>query len=239
VAVVSTGGGGRGGTYVPAMMLFPFTMLSALLFHSITVPFILLAIVQFPAYGIIAGFANSRGKVVPVALAVLAIHSTTAAVLVYAAHHPSQSDTELFIEAVRKGDAPAVKRMLDESADPNTTMRSGASVLQVACSEGHIEIVKVLLDKGAKLNYQCETLRSTALMDAVVFEREEIVRLLLSKGADVTIKDSHGYTALDLAKQKREQVELGQRLGHAALDPGIQQRREKILSLLESLPKDR
>jgi hypothetical protein len=50
------------GDYFFAKILFPFTMLSAVFFNSITMPFVLLAIAQFPIYGIIFGLANLKGK---------------------------------------------------------------------------------------------------------------------------------------------------------------------------------
>lgn len=41
------------GSYVPAIIFFPFCMLSIVSGHTITIPFLLLAIFQFPAYGLI------------------------------------------------------------------------------------------------------------------------------------------------------------------------------------------
>ena len=59
VAVLSTGAGH--GSYFLAKILFPFTMLSTVLFSSIVVPFIVLAILQFPLYGLLLGRANAMG----------------------------------------------------------------------------------------------------------------------------------------------------------------------------------
>ena len=52
-AVASAGGGH--GHYLEAKMLFPITMLSSIVFGSITPPFIVLAIAQFPLYGWLLG----------------------------------------------------------------------------------------------------------------------------------------------------------------------------------------
>src|SRR5690242_17468490 len=46
------------GDYFLAKWLFPYTMLSTVLFGSITIPFLLLGIAQFPIYG----FLVSREK---------------------------------------------------------------------------------------------------------------------------------------------------------------------------------
>ena len=61
--LLGVGSGGAGhGDYRLAMMLFPYTMLSTFVFDSITVPFIVLAIIQFPLYGVTLGYANQRGR---------------------------------------------------------------------------------------------------------------------------------------------------------------------------------
>jgi hypothetical protein len=41
------------GNYFLAKILFPYTMLSTLLFNSITMPFVLIAFAQFPLYGLL------------------------------------------------------------------------------------------------------------------------------------------------------------------------------------------
>jgi hypothetical protein len=76
--MVSAGAGH--GDYFFAKVLFPFTMLSATVFNSITFPFILLAIAQFPIYGIILGFANLKNKLIVSAIGLLVIHLLTFAV---------------------------------------------------------------------------------------------------------------------------------------------------------------
>jgi len=61
------------GTYVPAMMLFPFTMLSTVVLDAITTPFSIVAVVQFPLYGLILwlGLIRNRAGSVAPTLAVL------------------------------------------------------------------------------------------------------------------------------------------------------------------------
>ena len=63
------------GSYFLAKLLFPFTMLSTIVFGSIAVPFILLAIIQFPFYGIFLGVGNVRGRFIPLAVGVLVAHT--------------------------------------------------------------------------------------------------------------------------------------------------------------------
>jgi hypothetical protein len=49
------------GSYLLAKILFPFTMLSTLVFGSIVAPAIALAVLQIPFYGFILGRANVKG----------------------------------------------------------------------------------------------------------------------------------------------------------------------------------
>lgn len=62
------------GDYRLAMMLFPYTLLSTAAFDSITPPFILLAIVQFPLYGVLLGYANEQGRLLAMLLLLCVMH---------------------------------------------------------------------------------------------------------------------------------------------------------------------
>jgi hypothetical protein len=62
-----------------AKILFPYTMLSASLLGKIFVPFILLAIVQFPLYGTILAFAGERKKFGLTALGLAVVHGLATA----------------------------------------------------------------------------------------------------------------------------------------------------------------
>jgi len=55
-------------------------MLSTIFFQSITTPFITLAVIQYPVYGVVLGLANRNGHLLRHATALLAIHVLLAAV---------------------------------------------------------------------------------------------------------------------------------------------------------------
>jgi hypothetical protein len=74
---IASGGAGHG-NYLAAKVLFPFTMLSIRAFGSITAPFVILAIIQFPLYGVIVGSANRKGKLLPYVIAVVVVHTLAA-----------------------------------------------------------------------------------------------------------------------------------------------------------------
>jgi ankyrin repeat protein len=70
-----------------------------------------------------------------------------------------------------------------------------------AATNGHLETVRYLLDKGANINLQ-DKLGRTALILATSENLEAVVKLLLDKGADAKIANSSGRTAKDIAESE-------------------------------------
>ncbi len=71
---------------------------------------------------------------------------------------------------------------------------------QNAASRGKIAIIEEYLKKGIDVNVLGSSNDDTALMKAAKFCKLDIAKLLLSKGADKTLKDFKGKTAMDYAK---------------------------------------
>jgi hypothetical protein len=68
------------GTYTPAKILFPYTMYFAVAFAGrITMPSLLLAFLEFPAYGLAAGLAAQRKKAILALGFILVLHVVTMA----------------------------------------------------------------------------------------------------------------------------------------------------------------
>lgn len=81
LALVSIMAAGAGhGTYLPARLLFPFTMFSTFLSSSITAPFVAVGLAQFPLYGLLSGIAYQLGRVRACAFVIVAIHLIAVAV---------------------------------------------------------------------------------------------------------------------------------------------------------------
>jgi ankyrin repeat protein len=94
-----------------------------------------------------------------------------------------QDKAEEFLAAARKGDLASVKAMLDAGLDVNTKTRYGATALSYACDRGNVELVKLLIERGANVNAQDSFYGATPLTWAADKGHAEIVRLLLEKGA--------------------------------------------------------
>ena len=105
------------------------------------------------------------------------------------AQAPPLTKAEQLQDAARKGDAATVKKLLDENVDVNTKFRYGATAIFYACDHGHVEVVKVLLDKGADLTLKDTFYGFTPLMLATSPAQKktpahtEIAKLLIAKGA--------------------------------------------------------
>ena len=66
------------GSYIAAIIFSPYTMLSALIFDVISVPFIIFAVLQFPLYGAILGKAAERKRFERALSIILAAHALAA-----------------------------------------------------------------------------------------------------------------------------------------------------------------
>jgi ankyrin repeat protein len=90
-------------------------------------------------------------------------------------------------EAGKLGEARMVKALLDAGARPDTPNQDGETALMLAIKTGELPVVEMLLQAGANANARETFHRQTALMWAAAAPKNAgpIVKLLLSKGADV------------------------------------------------------
>jgi ankyrin repeat protein len=111
----------------------------------------------------------------------------------------------LFV-AARSGRVEVTKLLLEYGADPNTVNSAGNTPLWFAAqsparpASDRIAVMKLLLDAGADLHARCED-GTTALHFAAWRGPAEVVRFLLSKGADRSLTNDHGATPLQHAME--------------------------------------
>ena len=108
-----------------------------------------------------------------------------------------------FLDAVGRGDAPAVAAML--AADPQLAAPhpgTAADPVALAAGHGHLAVLRLLLDHGALAVAERDPAEApSALMAAAGAGQQDAVALLLEHGADPALRDPAGRTAADHATE--------------------------------------
>ena len=104
-------------------------------------------------------------------------------------------DTALMLAAYKNKPA-VVRALLDKGAEPNQT---GWTALHYAATVGNNEIVQLLLDRSAYIDAESPN-QTTPIMMAARGGHILTVKLLLDEGADATLKNGAGMTAIDFAR---------------------------------------
>jgi len=112
--------------------------------------------------------------------------------------------------AAFNGHTQVVEFLLEKGAQVDTRDISGRTGLMYASSGPYGDTVMLLLSRGAEVDVQGKLEGFTALMTAAAEGQLEVVRYLLDHGADRSLEDKDGDTALSFARQKghAEVVEL-------------------------------
>ena len=132
------------------------------------------------------------------------------------ADQAAKDGTTPLLNAATNGNIEAVKALLAHKPNVNavsiaaspTRVKNGTIALDrftpliAASAYGSAELIKLLLDAGANVNAQ-DVRGVTPLIYAIASDRPnaKVVRALIGKGADVSLRTKDGETALDWAKK--------------------------------------
>ncbi|XP_074025695.1 uncharacterized protein isoform X3 [Leptinotarsa decemlineata] len=108
-----------------------------------------------------------------------------------------------FLRAARAGQLDKIQEYLDSGTvrDINTSNANGLNALHLASKDGHIEIVRELLKRGAIVDSATKK-GNTSLHIASLAGQEEVVRILIQHGATLNVQSQNGFTPLYMAAQE-------------------------------------
>jgi ankyrin repeat protein len=100
----------------------------------------------------------------------------------------------------------------DQDAAAKTLIAAGAKVdvavlsenkdtLLITAAKSSEKTTRLILQKNKKVIDQTNSLGNTALMEAIIAGYPKIAKFLILNGANISIKNNDGKTALDLSKQ--------------------------------------
>jgi hypothetical protein len=107
-----------------------------------------------------------------------------------------KDESPLMIAAFR-GHTDLVRKLIARDAHVN---KPGWAPLHYAATGGHVEIMAILLEEHAFIDAESPN-KSTPLMMAAMYGTPAAVRLLLQEGADPTMRNELGMSAVDFAQR--------------------------------------
>jgi ankyrin repeat protein len=102
--------------------------------------------------------------------------------------------------AALNGDLDLCAQLIERDADVNKT---GWAPLHYAATNSHLDVMRLLLEVHAYIDATSPN-GSTPLMMAAMYGNASAVKLLLEAGADPTIKNDLGLTAIDFAERVKK-----------------------------------
>lgn len=119
----------------------------------------------------------------------------------------SSNDQKLF-KAVQENKTEAVESLLQKNANPDIVVQVGpwmkVNALITAVNKKNLDVVKLLVAKGANVNWQ-DGFDTSALMYAANMGLYDMVEYLLANGADIKAQDKQGNTVLSAAKESKNE----------------------------------
>lgn len=112
-----------------------------------------------------------------------------------------QDESPLMLAAI-KGQLALCQQLIDRDADVN---KPGWTPLHYAATGGNPAVVRLMLDHYAYVDAESPN-GTTPLMMAARYGTSDAVKVLLDAGADRGLKNSLGLTALDFAREGRNQT---------------------------------
>ncbi|MBC7437406.1 MAG: ankyrin repeat domain-containing protein [Bdellovibrionales bacterium] len=107
------------------------------------------------------------------------------------------ADESPLMIAALKGHLEMAQRLIKRDADVNKT---GWTPLHYAATHAHLDVMRLLLENYAYIDAESPN-KTTPLMMAASYGTPDAVNLLLEAGADPSLKNTQGLSAIDFAQR--------------------------------------
>lgn len=97
--------------------------------------------------------------------------------------------TPLQLAAVN-GSVAAATALIEAGADPNVVLPEGETILMTAARTGQPDLLRLLIDRGARVEAREKWYGETALIWAVAENHPDATKVLLERGADVNVRSA-------------------------------------------------
>lgn len=132
--------------------------------------------------------------------------------------------------AIESGDMEVTKFLITNGANVNSLMQDGVSLIGYAIAQNNMDLLQILIENGANVNYTGgDFWADTPLQMASRLGLDNVVRILLTRNADINAVDINGNTALHTAAlnsqlsivklllEKNPNLDIQNKVGNTAL----------------------
>lgn len=132
--------------------------------------------------------------------------------------------------AIESGDMELTKFLITNGANVNSLMQDGVSLIGYAIAQNNMDLLQILIENGANVNYtDGDSWANTPLQTASRLGLDNVVRILLTRNADINAVDMNGNTALHTAAlnsqlsvvklllEKNPSLDIKNKVGNTAL----------------------
>ena len=132
--------------------------------------------------------------------------------------------------AIESGDMELTKFLITNGANVNSLIQDGVSLIGYAIAQNNMDLLQILIENGANVNYtNGDSWADTPLKTASRLGLDNVVRILLTRNADINAVDMNGNTALHTAAlnsqlsivklllEKNPNLDIQNKVGNTAL----------------------